>query len=99
MASVQVVVLAFLFSRTCFYLRRRRDIIDHGTAASCVLGLPINVTTGRISRRRGRLFSWTYRSLDGYCPCLKISNYFTMGVFLGLIYPISETLITIGRGD
>ena len=95
-------ILAFLFFGALAFICDDAEILS--TMALAVLRawlLADQRDNGKnLPRRRGRLFSWTYGSLDGYCPRLKISDYFTMGaLFLGLIYPISETLITIGRGD
>ena len=93
-------ILAFLFFAALAFVCGDAEILSISVlAASCVLGFwLINLTTGRIflgdagAYFLGHFAAWTAIVLAARYPIIS-----PWALFLGLIYPISETLMTIGR--
>ena len=93
-------ILAFFFFGLLAFVCGDAEIVSTmALAVSCVLGFwLINVTTGRIflgdagAYFLGHTAAWTAIVLASRYPIIS-----PWALFLGLIYPISETLITIGR--
>jgi len=93
-------ILAFMFFGALAFVCGDSEILSTtARAGSCVLGFwLINVTTGRIflgdsgAYFLGHTAAWIAIVLASRYPVIS-----PWALFLGLIYPISETLITIGR--
>ena len=93
-------ILAFLFFSALAFICEDAEILSISVlTASCVLGFwLINVTTGKIflgdagAYFLGHFAAWIAIVLATRYPIIS-----PWALFLGLIYPISETLITIGR--
>ena len=93
-------ILAFIFFGLLAFVCDDAEILSTmALTVSCVLGFwLINVTTGRIflgdagAYFLGHTAAWTAIVLASRYPIVS-----PWALFLGLIYPISETLITIAR--
>ena len=93
-------ILAFMFFGALAFISGDTEILSFTMLiTSCVLGFwLLNVATGRIflgdagAYFLGHTAAWTAVVLAARYPIIS-----PWALFLGLIYPISETLITIGR--
>ena len=93
-------ILAFLFFGALAFVCGDAEILSFTLlTASCVLGFwLINVTTGRIFLGdAGAYFLGHFAAWTAIVLAARYSIISPWALFLGLIYPISETLITIGR--